>query len=251
MTLRASTGARSDVGGVRSRNEDSFCVRPEAGLWAVADGMGGHQNGQWASEAIADHLVNVKLPTNFDGACKAIADGIHAANAQIHAQASARGVPMGSTVVALYLSGGRFAVFWAGDSRAYLLRDGFLHQLSVDHSQVQEMVDRGLLTPDQAQRHPMSHVLVRAVGVAATLQLDGIVDETQPGDHFLLCSDGLHGTVADGEIAAMLNASAGRDPTDALVDLTLERGAPDNVTVVTVALSEATQLDLAGAEGRR
>lgn len=244
--LRARTGARTHAGCVRARNEDDLCVREDAGLWAVADGMGGHAGGEWASAAIVEQLNRVSLPPNFERACEAIADGIHFANAQIHAAATERGVSMGSTVVGLYLRDRRFAVFWAGDSRAYLLRHGTLHQLSTDHSQVQEMVDRGLLTPEQALHHPMGHVLVRAVGVAATLELDIVVDEAVPGDVFLLCSDGLHGFVSDPEIASLLDARSGRDAPDLLVDLTLERGAPDNVTVVTIGLAETTLLRFGG-----
>ena len=111
---------------------------------------------------------------------------------------------MGSTVAALIVQEGFFSVLWVGDSRVYLFRDGTLHQLSRDHTQVQEMVDSGLLTPDEAKTHPMSHVLARAVGVQASLELDVIVDEAGVGDRFLLCSDGLTARVSPEEIAAAM-----------------------------------------------
>ena len=242
--LRVESLATSHEGRVRTNNEDSFCERPEVALWAVADGMGGHENGEWASAAIADALRAVALPEAFEPACQAIADSLHAANGRIWAEASARDIQMGSTVVALHLNGPNFAIFWVGDSRAYLLREGTLHQISRDHTQVQEMVDRGLLDIESARDHPMSHVLARAVGVQPDVAVDVIADEVAPGDVFLLCSDGLTGQVQDGEIAELLALPNHRSALDQLVALTLERGAPDNVTIIIVAVNETTMLSI-------
>lgn len=243
--LRIEGLASSHEGRVRTNNEDSFCERPDIALWAVADGMGGHENGEWASAAIVDGLGTVTLPADFESACRAIADSLHAANSRIWTEASARAIQMGSTVVALHLNGRSFAIFWVGDSRAYLLRGGLLYQLSRDHTQVQEMVDRGLLAPESAKDHPMSHVLARAVGVQPDVAVDVIADEVEPGDVFLLCSDGLTGQVADAEIAELLALPNHRSALDQLIGLALERGAPDNVTVVIVAANETTLLSLA------
>ncbi len=151
---------------------------------------------------------------------------------------------MGSTAVALYLSDRQFACLWAGDSRIYLLRDGALLQLTRDHTQVQEMVDRGLLSPAEAKHHPMSHVLSRAVGVEETLQLDAISDEAAPRDIFLLCSDGLTGLVSDGEIADTLSRLPVNAACNRLLEMVLDRGAPDNVTIVAVSCEEKTALVL-------
>jgi serine/threonine protein phosphatase PrpC len=126
-------------------------------------------------------------------------------------------------------------VLWAGDSRAYLLREGRLARLTRDHTQVQDRVERGLLSPDEARTHPMAHVLTRAVGVGPELELARADGAAWPGDTFLLCSDGLHGVAEDAEIAAAL---AGKSPSvacEALLALAYERGAPDNVTVVVAA----------------
>ena len=151
---------------------------------------------------------------------------------------------MGSTIVTLLVHDRRYAVLWVGDSRAYLLRDGALVQLSRDHSQVQEMVDRGIMRPEDAVDHPMGHILSRAVGVTEEVQVDEVTGEVQPGDVFLLCSDGLHGYVDETEIARLLGRGTPEQASQELVELTLQNGAPDNVTVVAVWASEATLLSL-------
>jgi serine/threonine protein phosphatase PrpC len=189
-------------------------------------------------------LQGAQLPDDFDGACQHIAEAMFTANSTIFMESRTRGKQMGSTIVALYVKNRRFAVFWVGDSRCYLLRDGTLHQLSRDHSQVQEMVDRGLLRPEDADGHPMGHVLARAVGVRPTLQVDAIQDDVEPGDIFLLCSDGLHGYVGEEEIRRLLSRAAPEETSRGLVALTLERGAPDNVTVITVMFTEPTLLSM-------
>jgi serine/threonine-protein phosphatase Stp1 len=244
LPLRVESGAKSHEGKVRQRNEDSFFALERHGLWAVADGMGGHEGGDWASAKIVEELEQIRFPKAFEDACASIANAIHTANTIIYRQSLRRGKQMGSTVVALYAEDRRFVVFWCGDSRAYLLRDGTLHRVSRDHSQVQEMIDRGLIDPKDAEGHPMGHVLARAVGVRETLELDSVQDEIQPGDVFLLCSDGLHGYVPEQEIAGLLARGSPEEAPDGLVELTLANGAPDNVTVVAVWASEPTLLSL-------
>lgn len=248
--LRFDSAVATHPGLVRAANEDGFCDRARDGLWAVADGMGGHAHGDWASRTLVDSLDAVALPEGFDTAAHAVAGAIHQGNGQIWRESERRGQQMGSTVVALHVQGRQFAILWVGDSRAYLLRDGVLHQLSRDHTQVQEMVDRGLLAAHEASSHPRGHVLARAVGVGERLEVDVVVDEVEPGDIFLLCSDGLSGQVSDAELAALLVGETSRQETvDRLIALTLERGAPDNVTVVLVAAQEATLLSFAGPGG--
>ena len=234
--LPVTDAASSHVGKVRASNEDAFVIRPEAGLWAVADGMGGLARGEWASGVIVRALDDLR----FTGAPRAdqalLTDAIEAANAAVHGQAGAYGAAIGSTVVALLLRDGRFSVTWAGDSRAYRLRDDRLDQLTRDHTQVQDRVDRGLLTPAEARAHPMAHVLTRAVGVQAILELDSAEGAARTGDVFLLCSDGLHGVAGDDEIAAILRSGEPQSACDRLVALCLAKGAPDNVTVVVAAV---------------
>jgi serine/threonine protein phosphatase PrpC len=230
---------------VRSANEDSMVIRDDVGVWVVADGMGGHENGQWASGTIIEHVGAAVFSGDFDQDVNSLAEALHAANARIHGEAESTGRRMGSTVVALHLNGDRFAALWAGDSRIYLLRGGELHRLTRDHTQVQELVDRNLMTPEEADHHPMSHVLSNAVGVQAELRVDVVADTAEPKDVFLLCSDGLTGLVSDSEIAERLGTLAIDSACHRLEELVLARGAPDNVTMIAVACEEMTALALA------
>lgn len=241
--LRFRDAVLTHPGRVRSDNEDNVLARPDEGLWVVADGMGGHANGKWSSRTIVNALEATTLPADFDAASEAAAAAVHKANERIWLKAG--GQPMGSTVVVLLLRGQRFAVFWAGDSRCYLLRAGKLYQLTVDHSQVQEMVVAGRLTPEEAENHPMAHVLSRAVGVGPRLELDAVSDEARIGDVFLVCSDGLTRVIPDDELAAILTRGNPGAMVDTLVATCLERGAPDNVSVAVVACDETTLLALA------
>jgi len=244
--FRIESWAKTHEGRVRDHNEDSFCAREPQGLWAVADGMGGHEGGEWASAKLVEKLDALELPADFDAAREAVADTVRAANRAILVEAQRRGRQMGSTIVALLVQEQRFAVLWVGDSRAYRLRDGALAQLSRDHSQVQEMVDRGIMRAEDAIGHPMGHILSRAVGVRDEVQVDQVTGEVEAGDVFLLCSDGLHGYVDEKEIARLLARGSPERAADELVELTLANGAPDNVTVVAVWASEPTLLSLPG-----
>jgi serine/threonine protein phosphatase PrpC len=241
--------ARSHEGRVRTNNEDAYCDRPSASLWAVADGMGGHEFGEWASQAIVETLGQAEIPPFFSGACHAISDAIHLSNRTIWEEGQRRQVQLGSTVVSLHICEGRFAILWVGDSRAYLLRDGQLLQLTRDHTQVQELVDAGVISQEEAVDHPMGHVLARAVGVQSSVAVDGIADDVQSGDVFLLCSDGLSGTMTDPEIRDLLLAHRTAVAADELIALALERGGPDNVTVVLVSVGETTMVSFAPTGG--
>lgn len=240
LKLSQVTGASTHQGQVRDHNEDGWFAAEDRGVWAVADGMGGHENGEWASAVVVAALGKLRLDADFEDCCREISAAIYDANAEIQKESKASNRQMGTTAVVLFVRGTRFAILWVGDSRAYLLRGGELLQLSKDHTQVQEMVDLGMLTEAEAQAHPMRHVLARAVGVTANVEVDVIVDEIEPGDTFLLASDGLHCCVGDDAIGRMLAGS----PLDAvacdLVNEALDQGAPDNVTVVAVRFREAT-----------
>lgn len=243
--LRIDWQAGTDVGAVRQVNEDSFSALPERGIWAVADGMGGHSHGDWASAQIAAALDAVAPCDDFDTLITAAAQAIHDANTTICAESAAKDQRMGSTVVALIIRDRRFGVLWAGDSRVYLVRGGHLLQISRDHTMVQDMVDRGLISEEESHGHPMGHVLARAVGVEATLQLDAIVDDVLPGDIFLLCSDGVYGMIPDPELHEMLIRTELDRLPQALVARCLERDAPDNVTAIVVRAHEPTMLVIA------
>lgn len=246
-SFRIKDAAATHVGNVRSENEDSMLSVQQAGVWLVADGMGGHAEGRYASQTIAEAVGSARLPEELDFAWDRVAGAIHDANGRIFAKSLLIGKQIGSTVVALVVRGGEFVVLWAGDSRAYLLRDGALIQLTRDHTQVEMMIERGLLSPEEAIDHPMKHVLARAVGVQETLELDAIKDAIVADDLFLLCSDGLYGVLSDDEIARHLR-EYGHEAGERLIASVLERGAPDNVTVTLVAANEPTLLTLNGSQ---
>lgn len=244
--LRIESDAKTHEGRVRAMNEDNFIAREGNGFWAVADGMGGHENGEWASAQVVEEFEGISFPESFDQGGKRIVEAIVSANRTVHGEAMRRGIQMGSTIVALYMRERRYAVFWVGDSRAYRLRGRDLERLSRDHSQVQEMVDRGLLQPEDAIGHPMGHVLTRAVGVGPNIEIDRADGDVEPGDTFLLCSDGLHDYVDEADIMRLLGRGSPGEASEQLVVRTLECGAPDNVTVVAISVSEPTQLTFVG-----
>lgn len=239
-TMRAFGCGITHVGRVRAVNEDSMTLDDAQGFWVVADGMGGHSHGQWASQTIVGAFKELSNATDFDELVNNAAAAIHTANSIIFQESSERGLKAGSTVVVLCIREGRFACIWAGDSRIYLLRKGSLIQVTKDHTQVRAMVTAGLLTEEDAIDHPLSHVLSRAVGAEAELELDAIEDEIEPGDVFLLCSDGLSGLIKDNELEAVLKSGRLEVTAEQLLQTTLERGAPDNVTVIGVRVEEAT-----------
>ena len=241
--FRIDDAAATHVGEVRQENEDSHLALSADRVWVVADGMGGHENGKYASQAIVDAVAAASFPEGLEQACDALSAAIHGANAEIFARSREAQAQMGSTFVALVVRGAEFVVLWSGDSRAYVFRAGQLYRLTADHTQVQAMIDRGLLTSEEALTHPMRHVLARAVGVEETLQIDAVRDAIDPRDVFLLCSDGLHGLLSDMEIAAILERG-GVAAGDELIAQCLARGAPDNVTVTLDMASEPTMLVL-------
>ena len=240
--MRLSTFAGTDVGRTRSGNEDSyFCGRT---VFAVADGLGGHQGGEVASAAAVEPLAALDgrefaTPTE---AAEALAGAITEANTTILTQAA--GNPelwgMGTTVTAATLAGDRhLQLAHVGDSRAYLLRDGTLDQRTTDHTVVGELVRRGRLTPAQAAIHPERSILTRAVGLDPRIPVDTPDPlELTPGDQVLLCSDGLTEVVPDVKIAQLLAAEPdGEAACRSLIDAANSAGGPDNITVVLIRVT--------------
>jgi protein phosphatase/serine/threonine-protein phosphatase Stp1 len=223
----------TDVGAVRTRNEDSLVCRDDAGLWAVADGAGGHGAGDVASQAVAEALSGLPRQLSASELLAQVRLRLTAVHAELQQRAAAAGPAriLASTVAVLLARGGHFAALWAGDSRIYLLRGGVLKRVTRDHSVVQEMVDAGTLTEAEAESHPQANVITRAIGARGELQLDKLSDRILPGDAFLLCSDGLFKALPEELIGERLRSGAGAAD---LVAEAVASGARDNVTAVVV-----------------
>ncbi len=233
------TGAASDTGRVRNHNEDSFLVLPDSGVWLVADGMGGHHAGDFASRAIAESAASIGRPVSAPDLHARFMDRILRAHQTIQAQsARLNGATVGATLVGLLSFDRHFACIWSGDSRIYLLRQGHYAQVTVDHTEVNELLRTGAITPEQAHTWPRRNVITRAIGVHEMPMTDERSGELVDGDTFLLCSDGLTEHVEDAEMADILMQMTAQAACDALVAMTLERGAKDNVTVVVVRCRE-------------
>jgi len=236
--MRFECASRTHVGLKRKINEDSLFVDSERGLWAVADGMGGHDAGEVASATVVEALRNLPPVGNLDELANAAKDALAGANRQLIDLARSSGTQqsIGTTVVGVAIAEGEFRCFWMGDSRAYRFRDGYLSRVSRDHSLVQKLIDAGMLRPEEAESHENANVVTRAVGVAEVAEVDIVSGDVAVGDQFLLASDGLTRVVPDDEIAAELQRASPEEAADNLIQMVLARGAPDNVSIVIVKL---------------
>jgi protein phosphatase len=239
--MRITAAGRSDVGRIRHANEDAFHVGDS--VFAVADGMGGHLAGEVASTTALEPIARLdgRVFADAPAATSALVDAVVAANDVVAGKAaddpSFRG--MGTTLTAVMVEGRRGHLAHVGDSRAYLLRDGAFDQITTDHTLVQRLIEEGRLTRDEAAQHPQRSVITRAIGVEQAVDVDAAVLELDPGDVLLLCSDGLTGPVDDEVIAQTLRDTAPvDDAARRLVELALEGGGPDNVTVVILRFGE-------------
>ena len=225
--------ARSHIGCRRKTNEDAMLMRPDLGLWAVADGMGGHAAGDVASALVVERLGAIQAAGSHAACAKEIRDAMENANRELWSMSAGDAVrSIGSTVVALTADGNGFSCLWAGDSRAYLARAGVIRQLTRDHSLVQRLVDAGELDPLAAAEHPNANIITRAVGASLELEIDHVEGEVHAGDAFLLASDGFTRLIGEPEMLAAL-ASADLEATaDRLVETCLARQAPDNLTFI-------------------
>lgn len=236
--------ALSNVGLVRSHNEDSFLNQPERGIWAVADGMGGHARGDLASSMVVDALNLIQPSNDLNELAAAARDRLLAINSQLRTEAARQNVYIiGSTVVTLLVGGRYCACMWAGDSRIYLCRDGGLVQLTRDHSQIEEIKSMGNLSPDMLANLPARNLITRAVGAHDSLELDVETIEVHDGDMFLLCSDGLSNEVTDEELRTVLASGNCRLAAEALMNLALMRGGHDNISLVIVRADDLGSSD--------
>ncbi len=232
--IKWSSVAETNSGCVREINEDALFLKPEIGLWAVADGMGGYEAGDIASNMIVALLDDVKDSPSLSEIVDDVEDKFIEANANIleYADVMRDKQMMGSTVVGLIIKGRVGVCLWAGDSRLYRYRNGELQQLSQDHSQVQELIQQGFITEEEAASHPDANVITRAVGACDDIYIDANVFSTQIGDTFLLCSDGLYNSVTLPEIAECLNVVDIEKSIKRLLEIALENKAADNVSMI-------------------
>ncbi|NKC14922.1 MAG: serine/threonine-protein phosphatase [Gammaproteobacteria bacterium] len=228
---------RTDVGMVRKVNEDACLNRAEDGLWAVADGMGGHAAGDVASGRIIKELAAADASDGLSSTATDIERRLIRLNLELRELASSENMStIGSTVAALLLAGKFGMCIWTGDSRVYRVRNGQIEQLSQDHAFVEDLVEKGILSREDAAGHPQSNLVTRAVGAQDHLKLDMEIFDLQDDDIFVLCSDGLDKELSEQEIAAATLSHAPDAISQELVNLALARGARDNVTVASVTV---------------
>lgn len=233
--FRWMSAAMSHVGLVRQVNEDACLELAERGLWAVADGMGGHARGDVASSMVVNALAQLPPADSLADFTAEARQCLQAVNAQLRTEAAMRDTYIiGSTVVVLLACGEHCSYLWAGDSRLYLYRNGLLRQLSRDHSQVEEMRSSGQISAEDAQHHPARNLITRAVGAADTLDLEEDGIEVRDGDMFLLCSDGVSNEVSEQEMCDALVCGNCRQAAEALLALALHGGGRDNISAVVV-----------------
>lgn len=249
-------GHATHVGNVRKRNEDACLVRSDIGLWAVADGMGGHEAGDVASQLVVSALDSIDRSVSSAGLLEQCEALMFKANRDILEISQARhGATIGTTVAILLVRDAHFACVWAGDSRVYRIKAGAIRQVSRDHTEVEDMVAAGLVSREEAAHLP-NNVITRAIGVSEDIGLDVVTGSLDAGDIFVICSDGLTKHLGDEEIGQHAGTRGAQAACDGMLALALERGGTDNVTAIVVRLmpdlrrpTEPTNTALTGDSG--
>src|SRR5256884_9099578 len=247
--LRLDVAQLTDVGRKREHNEDNMAyvipkdpqvMAKKGALFIVADGMGGHAAGEVASEIAVDTVSNVYYQDDSDDVAYSLLHAIKRANALIHQRAAENMLRsgMGTTCVAAVLRGNMAYIANVGDSRAYLVRDGQVRQVSQDHSWVAEQVRAGILTEDQARTHAQRNVITRCLGTQADVEIDVFAEPLQEGDSLVLCTDGLSGLVSDEDLQRIVNQFVPQESVYHLVERANENGGPDNITAIVVHVQE-------------
>ncbi|HEY1774531.1 MAG TPA: Stp1/IreP family PP2C-type Ser/Thr phosphatase [Solirubrobacteraceae bacterium] len=236
--------ARTDTGHQRATNEDSYLER--APLFVVADGMGGAQAGEVASQLAIGHFAGGLPGEESEGSERRLTRAVLAANAEIHAlsEADPRRAGMGTTLTAAYVGRGQVSFAHVGDSRAYRLRDGELERITEDHSLVEELLRQGRLTEEEAEEHPQRSIITRALGPEPEVEVDTFTVAARDGDVYLICSDGLTSMVAESAVAEIMREAPDIVSTaERLVAAALEAGGRDNITVVLFRIEEVGGVD--------
>ena len=249
--MRTISYGVTDVGLKREKNEDNLLINDGMNLFVVADGMGGHAGGEYASQiavsTIEDIVLNynddftpqTKLAADFHPVTEKLRRAIQVAGDHIFSKAKEhpelRG--MGTTTVAMMIQDGKVYVAYVGDSRVYMLREGKVEQITEDHSLVNEQVKAGLISAEDAKNHQLRNIITRSVGYQEDVEIDTLIRETKTGDRFLLCSDGLSNFLELSEIEDILAKRPLQDAAQDLVDLAIERGGDDNITLIVVEVA--------------
>lgn len=237
------SASQTHIGKVRKRNEDALLDRRPGSLWAVADGMGGHQNGALASRLIVEQLADLPLGANLDQNQRRVRQALHQVNHRLTQEVTlcaGRPAPLsGSTVVAVLAQGRRALCLWAGDSRCYLWRQQKLYLLSRDHTLAQQLISSNI-SASQAAQHPNAQALTRAVGAHEVLRLDASEFMLQDHDRLLLCSDGLYRSLSLRQLAQSLRLPTAQASIELLFNLALQGPAKDNLTAIVIRPTPAT-----------
>ncbi|GEA12552.1 protein phosphatase 2C domain-containing protein [Alteromonas sp. KUL49] len=231
--LAWTSTAASHRGSIRAVNEDAFLSEPNARLWCVADGMGGHSKGDVASALIVEKLASI-IHNQRSLSVASITSAIQEANTEVIELSKQLKEKVGSTVVVLFIEDDCAHILWAGDSRVYRYSNGALECLTRDHNQAEELVAHGLLARSKANSHPGSRLITRAVGTNASLQLEHITVDWHNTDQFILTSDGLNDVMEDPSIVFELANTASDTISDRLIENALNRWALDNISVINV-----------------
>lgn len=228
----------SHTGHVRSKNEDSILVHTDENVWIVADGMGGHQAGDFASQTITSNISLFKQQDSLDASILLLEENILNSNAIIRNKSLklGRNATIGSTVVCVYIWRNYLFTFWAGDSRLYRFRDSKFERLTEDHSYVEELVRMGKIDAKDAEDHPAANVVLKAVGIDDQLCMDFEYFEMQDGDIYIICSDGLYKDLVEEKIAPIIksNPEDMKALSEALLESSLEAGGTDNTSIITL-----------------
>lgn len=248
-SLSFQCAARSAVGLVRQGNEDSGLLGPQ--LIAVADGMGGHAGGEIASSVAINTLADIaptftNLEIDADSASDLYLNSLHTIDSQIRAVASDDPAlaGMGTTLTSLFITGTEISLLHIGDSRAYRLRGSTFEQLSADHTVLQELLNKGVISESEALIHPQRSMLTQALMGEGALEPSLHIFEGKIHDRFLLCSDGLSGVLTDKEIKSLIKGKGAAEAVSALIDATYINGAPDNVTVIIADIVETSTSEI-------
>jgi serine/threonine protein phosphatase PrpC len=230
------SSSATDVGTVRTLNEDAILARPDVGLWVVADGMGGHEAGSIASKLVVDSLAEVGRNRGLNDLVLEIENSILDANRRLleYSEVMLDGRMLGSTFVCLVVQGQIGVCLWAGDSRLYVSRNKELRQISTDHSYVSELLKQGSITEAEAATHPEANVITRAVGTSSEIHIDIEIFAPQVGDTYLLCTDGLYNAVDKQTLEDRLADKTVDDVVSGLMRCALDGGASDNVSAIVV-----------------